>query len=245
MRLWAAFGRRAMLGVLGALLLLGGVTATVSLLVLGAGLPFDDHALDAESSTVVGEVVKREPTGARRSGEEVIRLSYSYRIDEKTIQGSCYAVGELAVAGALHPVEFLSRQAEVSRLRGTTRAMPAAFPWPWAVTLVCSGVVLCMIWLRAGIGQRQLLRDGTLVTGEVQSARRVAFVLPAQVAVAFTFRDRERKVCHGRQWCAAGGDLGRSLLDGERAVSIVHDPGQPHRNSLASPACFEAAHDRG
>ncbi len=244
MRLWPAFGRRAVLGVLGALLLLGGVTATVSLLVLGAGSPFDDHALDAESTTVVGEVVKREPTGARRSGEEIVRLSYSYRIGEQVFQGSSYAVGEVALPGAFHAVEFLSRQNDVSRLRDTTRAMPAAFPWPWAITLVCSGVVLCMIWLRAGIGQRQLLRDGTLVKGEVQSARRVAFVLPAQVAVAFTFRDRERKVCHGRQWCAASGDLGRALLAGERAVPVVHDPGQPHRNSLASPACFEAAHDR-
>ncbi len=206
-----------MLGVLGALLLLTGVAATVSLLALGAGLPFDDHALDAESSTTGGEVVKRELTGVRQSGEEVVRLSYSYRVGEQTLQGSCYAVGEVAPAGALHPVEFLSRQAEVSRLRGATRAMPAAFPWPWAVTLVGSGVFLCMVWLRAGVGQRQLLRDGTLVTGEVQSARRVAFVLPAQVAVAFTFRDRERKVCHGRQWCAASGDLGRALLAGARA----------------------------
>jgi hypothetical protein len=236
----AAFARRAPLGVLGGLLLAGAAAASAFVLAAGSGLPFEDHALDAQPATTAGTILARDQVTSAAGA--ALRLRYRYRVRGQEHEQVSYARPADAPAGPSHPVEFLAREPAVSRLRGTTRAVPPAVPWRVLVGGGGLGFMLLLLWLRTGVAERQLLREGAVVPGQVHSARPVAGIRPPQLAVEFSFRDGQRNPHTVRQWYAAGSPPGRALLAGVRDLPVVHDPARPERCTLATTASFEAAH---
>ncbi|HLU39371.1 MAG TPA: hypothetical protein VK081_08285 [Planctomycetota bacterium] len=232
-RFAAAFGRRALLGVVGGFLLLVAAILAGVLLTSGSSLPFDDHALDAEHGLADAEVIGREPLPGG-----VTRLTFRYAVGDRRLVGRSYGSGDAPAVGARGTVEFLRGDPETSRLRGTTRAAPGPVPWPFVITLAGAGVLVLMLWLRSAVLQRQLLRDGAVVDGRVEHVRPVPFLGSRQIAIEFTFHDRDGTVHTGRQWRWASGGLGRAVLEGARAVYVVHDPAHPSRCSLAAAEDF-------
>jgi hypothetical protein len=240
-RFAAAFGRKAAVGVLGGVLLLAALLISAVQLWAGAGLPFEDWALDSESASSDAAVVERV---AVRGRDDLVKITFRYRVGGIDYQQTSYADAS-AMVGTQHRVEFVPRHPDVSRLHGTSRAVPPPIPWRISVSAASIGVLALMLWLRFSVAQRRLLSEGRLVPGQVVGARRVAAVNPPQVAVEFTFRDAESRVRTGRQWCPANSRLGRALLAGERDVQVVHDRAHPQRCALAAREHFEPVHDAG
>lgn len=241
----AAFGRKAVFGVVGCGLLAAAMILVATQVGSGAGAPFGDWALDSECSITNGEVLALTPIepGAERGG--IARIDFRYRVGNVPYERACHTRAAHTFVGLLHRVEFLATEPGVSRLLGATRAVPPAIPWNVAVLMAGVGVLSLMVWLRFSITQRQLLRDGRLVPGEVTKTRPIAMLSPRQLAVEFTYRDAQSLLRTGRQWCPVGSALGLALQAGQSAVYVVHDRAHPERCSLASPHHFEPAHGTG
>lgn len=240
-RFAAAFGRRALLAALGSVALLAALVIATWQLARGASLPFEDWALDGECATTSGEIVDLAPLAANEAAG-VVRLTFRYRNGGRAYEERCHLPAAQPITGLQHTIEFLPRDPAVSRVLGTTRAVPAAIPWRVTFTLGGIGVLTLLLWLRFGVAQRRLLREGCLVAGKVLHARRVTGVSPAQVAIEYTYRDADSRQRNGRQWCPAKSALGRAVLAGDLDVHVVHDSARPEQCALASPELFEPAH---
>jgi hypothetical protein len=132
-----------------------GLLLVASQLLYGAGLPFSDHALDAEHSVAMGEVVGVE----RIAGRDVTRVTFRYTVNGIARERASYAVGPGPTAQRLHPVEYLRRDHGTSRLRFTTVAVPPFVSWQVSTSVSALGVLLLLVWLRMGARQR-LHADG-------------------------------------------------------------------------------------
>lgn len=233
----ATFGRRAAVGLLGVGLLLAALLVLAMQVAGGAGAPFEDWALDSERNVTTGKVVRVEPAPAG-----VQRLTFRYLVGDVEHESTSHARTGAPATDQRHAVEFLAREPSVSRLAGTTRAVPPRIPWRVTVLCASAGVLALLLWLRFGVAQRQLLRQGRLAPAQVVRVRAVPVVQPAQLAVDYTFRDAENRERTGRQWCPSRTTLGQRLLSGDRDVQVLHDERDPRRSALASSEHFEPVH---
>ncbi|MEZ5964700.1 MAG: hypothetical protein R3F56_12700 [Planctomycetota bacterium] len=118
----------------------------------GAGLPFEDWALDSDSATTGGEIVALTPLADRT---DVVRVTFRYRNQGIDYEQNCHVPSDHGLTGLQHTVELLARDPAVSRVRGTQRAVPPTVSWNLMVVAGGLGIALAMLAMRFRIAQRQ------------------------------------------------------------------------------------------
>ena len=193
---------------------------------------FDDVALDGAATRTTGQIVAAEALAS--AGQPVVQLTARFQAAGRQWQVSSFAAH--ALPGPDCVVEYLERDPSIARVQGTTRSLPARLPPNLAGSLLAVGIAVILLWVRARLDRRILLREGRAVPAE--SARIVAEGW-GSVAVEFTFRDREQRQRHGRTTCPRHGEVARTVATGA-GVFVVHQHARPERHCLTTPSAFDA-----
>jgi hypothetical protein len=197
------------------------------------GLSRTDRLLDAGARTAPAVVLRIEETSARFDSRPAVKVFFSYaeQSGQRSL-GECFAAAGMFQADGSAVAEYLS--VEHSRLRGgrATLARVSGLLQTWLLLVVLPGATCLLLWAGGVLRLRQVLGNGDVAVAELQSLRRLPWLLPTMLAVEFEFRDRSAARCRGRHWVRAHSALGRRLAAGPAHAAVVHDRVRPRRCRL-------------
>lgn len=228
-----------------ALTVYGGIFTWMLFLAAGAK-PSDQARLDQGPTALAKGTVTRVEPPFTTSGRTMHRVHYRFVVGEQELPGASFTAADRHAVQDEIDVEYLPSEPNRNRIVGSS--LHVWFDWLqpgcWFGAMVVPGALLLLGWLAGVFQLRSVLVHGDVSVAEVQSVRRLPYVLPEMLSVRYTFRDHRAKPRSGAHWVRAHSRLGerleRQLVTGfvER-LPVLHDRRQPQWNRLLSAQDFQ------
>lgn len=209
--------------------------------------------LDGPTETVTATVEAVGPSSYSENKRKIVQIDYRYEAHGQAYRGRSYASDVTMKPGCQLPVELLSAEPSVSRLKGYRRH-PFSSAVALTMLLPLLGLGLATAGLLFGLRNRRLLREGELAWGELIATEATSARVNKKTVYRLTFRFQDPRSTLPRRTgapfrvpgageAALGDGFGQSyevvcrtheperLMD-EKREQLLFDPGSPSRAVL-------------
>lgn len=207
-----------------------------------SGKARDNERLDTErTERADGRVTRIEANGGWFDDLPAEDVEYEFHYQGQPITGRhCFAPASKFNLEERVEVVVLPGDPHISRIEGTRLHLLPFFlsPGAWLRWVVLPGCALLLLWFALVLRLRATMSRGDVAVAELQSVRRLRFVLPTMLSVSYSFRDHHAAVRKGRHWVPLRSPLGLRLevmrrREGPCRMPVVHSRSRPGHNRLA------------